>query len=57
MIAMVVEAPTVDLEERLSRGVEFLFDMEQRGDLGPEYRRWLSAWLQLLDRYERQYAS
>lgn len=51
-------APTVEgLEERLTRGADLLFDMEQRGDTGAEYLRWLQRWLQLLDRYEHLQAS
>jgi hypothetical protein len=39
------------LEERLSRGAELLFDMEQRGDLGADYERWLAHYTELLARY------
>lgn len=48
-----VEAPTRprELEMRLTRGAELLFDMEQRGDTGEEYGRWLRAWTELLEQY------
>ena len=36
------------LEERLQRGMELLFDMEQRGDVGADYERWLSHYKELL---------
>jgi hypothetical protein len=49
-----IEAPPVpSLEERLTRGAELLFDMEQRGDTGPAYARWLQSWVELLQQYER----
>lgn len=44
--------PLTVLEERLERGSRILSDMEQRGDIGPEYARWLDRWLQLLEQYE-----
>jgi hypothetical protein len=51
-------APRVEgLEERLTRGAELLFDMEQRGDTGVEYLRWLQHWLHLLDQYEHLQAA
>jgi hypothetical protein len=40
------------LEERLSKGADLLFDMEQRGDTGFEYGRWMDAWADLLTEYE-----
>jgi hypothetical protein len=52
MIQMTEEAQTLALEERLSRGADLLFDMEQRGELGPEYHRWLRRWTELLAQYE-----
>lgn len=52
MIQMTEEAQTLALEERLTRGADLLFDMEQRGELGPEYQRWLRRWAELLDQYE-----
>ncbi|MBV9282860.1 MAG: hypothetical protein JOZ41_22525 [Chloroflexi bacterium] len=55
MSATVMARPTEVLEERLTRGAELLFDMEQRGDTGPEYGRWLRGWLDLLEQYEGQY--
>lgn len=45
------------LEERLSKGAELLFDMEQRGDTGTEYGRWMSAWSELLSEYEELLAA
>lgn len=51
MIQAPVDTVTV-LEERLERGSRLLLDMERRGDLGPEYARWLAHWLQLLREYE-----
>ena len=42
------------LDERLRAGITVLFDMEQRGDTGDEYRRWLQVWLDLLQEYEDQ---
>jgi hypothetical protein len=45
------------LEERLERGAAVLFDMEQRGDTGPEYQRWLETWLELLRQYEGENAA
>lgn len=45
------------LEVRLTRGADLLFDMEQRGDLGPDYARWLDHWLQLLAEYEASCAA
>jgi len=51
-------APAVEgLEERLIRGADLLFEMEQRGDTGAEYLRWLQHWLHLLDRYEHLQAA
>lgn len=40
------------LAERVKQGLELLFDMEQRGETGPEYERWLGHWMSLLDQYE-----
>lgn len=40
------------LVERLARGAELLFDMEQRGETDGRYSRWLAAWLELLNEYE-----
>lgn len=45
------------LEERLEKGAELLFDMEQRGDMGPDYGRWVSAWSDLLTEYEKLVAA
>ena len=40
------------LEERLTKGAQVLFDMEQAGNCGGEYQLWFSAWSALLDEYE-----
>jgi hypothetical protein len=40
------------LEERLVRGADLLFDLEQRGETGQEYQRWLEGWVELLRQYE-----
>ena len=45
------------LEERLTRGVEILFEMEQRGDTGDEYGRWFAIWSDLLREYEQLLAN
>ena len=52
MIQILPESPTTLLEQRLERGGELLFDMEQRGDTGPEYQRFLAHYLGLLAQYE-----
>jgi len=39
MAQAVIEGQVATLEERLARGAELLFDMEQRGDTGEEYER------------------
>jgi hypothetical protein len=52
---MIATSPATDvemLEERLERGLDLLFDMEQRGDLSHEYQRYLRFWLDLLGQYE-----
>jgi hypothetical protein len=51
MIQALPQSEIQMLEERLSRGAELLFDMEQRGDLGAEYERWLAHYVDLLERY------
>jgi hypothetical protein len=40
------------LERRLSQGADILFDMEQRGDTGADYRQWLDRWIEMLAEYE-----
>lgn len=57
MIQVPVETSRATLEERLARGVDLLFDMEQRGDFGLEYQRWLSRWIELLEEYEARHAA
>jgi hypothetical protein len=52
MIQVLPESPTTMLEQRLARGVELLFDMEQRDDVGAEYNRLLLRFLGLLEEYE-----
>jgi hypothetical protein len=52
-LALSVEA----LEERLMRGADVLFDMEQRGDTGPRYAAWLRQWVEMLDEYESRQAA
>ncbi len=49
-----IEAETAGdvLEMRLSKGADLLFDMEQRGDVGTEYNRYLRLWQDLLEQYE-----
>ena len=42
----------VQLELRLARGAELLFDMECRGETGTDYDRWLERWMALLLQYE-----
>lgn len=54
MIQVLPESPTAMLEQRLMRGAELLFDMEQRGDTGPEYGRFLMHFVGLLEEYEEQ---
>jgi hypothetical protein len=51
MMATLIEAPAAQLERRLAHGAEVLFDMEQRGDTGADYARWLEAWTRLLEQY------
>jgi hypothetical protein len=41
-----------ELEERLSRGAELLFDMELRGETAGNYESWLQRWQELLIEYE-----
>ncbi|HEX6506703.1 MAG TPA: hypothetical protein VF221_03635 [Chloroflexota bacterium] len=45
------------LEERLSRGSELLFDMERRGETGPDYDRYLAYFESLLEEYEEAAAA
>jgi hypothetical protein len=52
-MSQVITAPPAEvLEERLARGADWLFAMEQRGETGPEYARWLQIWMELLAQYE-----
>lgn len=50
----VMDSPVPVLERRLAQGADILFDMEQRGDTGEEYCRWLKRWTELLDEYMAQ---
>jgi len=52
-----VAAPSNGLEERLWRGADLLWDLEQRGETGAEYSLWLDHWLHLLQQYEGKCAS
>lgn len=52
MIELHSASPAAALEDRLTRGLELLFDMEQRGEMDREYRVWLRRWLDILDQYE-----
>ncbi|HEX8918570.1 MAG TPA: hypothetical protein VF898_08710 [Chloroflexota bacterium] len=52
MIQVDAESDIDTLEARLSKGAELLFDMEQRGETGGEYARWLEYWMRLLEQYE-----
>ncbi len=52
MIQIEVETAADVLEMRLSKGADLLFDMEQRGDVGTEYDRYLRLWQDLLEQYE-----
>jgi hypothetical protein len=51
VMAMVMEAPAVALERRFAQGAGVLFDMEQRGETGADYSRWLDAWREMLAEY------
>lgn len=57
MAQAVAPSPVVNLEERLVRGAAFLFDLEQKGDMGAEYERWLQHWIELLREYEQAQAA
>ena len=52
MSTATIMAPRDVLQERLSRGADILFDMEQRGDTGQQYLDWLSRWEAMLREYE-----
>ena len=53
----VLETDVVTLETRLHRGAQLLFEMEQRGDLGSDYMRWLDGYTDLLRQYESLHAA
>lgn len=53
----VLEMDLDTLEHRLQRGAELLFEMEQRGDTGTDYQRWLAGYTDLLRQYETLYAA
>ena len=42
---------------RLTRGADLLFDMEQRGETGPEYETYFDLYRDLLRRYEAHQAA
>jgi hypothetical protein len=52
MSQVMTEARVDTLMERLVRGADVLFEMEQRGETDARYSRWLAGWLQLLAEYE-----
>lgn len=52
MSQVMTEVRVDTLAERLARGAELLFDMEQRGETDARYSRWLASWLELLAEYE-----
>lgn len=53
----VLEIDVETLEQRLHRGAQLLYEMEQRGDMGTEYQRWLVGYVDLLNQYESLYAA
>lgn len=57
MIDVLPESPVGLLEQRLARGADLLFDMEQRGDTDSEYQRFLLHYEALLEEYERTAAA
>lgn len=57
MIQALPDSPIAMLETRLARGAELLFDMEQRGDMGVDYSRFLLHFLGLLQEYQDQIRS
>lgn len=57
MSMLATMSPVEVLEERLTRGAELLFDLEQRGDLGMQYMQWLRHWEALLVEYEKACAA
>jgi len=53
-----VQVPTIDeLEERLRNGVQYLFELERRGETNGEYARWLDRWVAMLQQYEELQAA
>lgn len=52
---MVVMAAASSLEQRLTRGAQLLFDMEQRGETGGDYDVWRERWESMLHQYELQH--
>jgi hypothetical protein len=53
----VLETNVETLEQRLHRGAQLLFEMEQRGDTGTDYQRWLTGYTELLRQYELLHAA
>jgi len=52
MIDVRSTSPLAALEERLLRGAQLLFDLEQRGDTENGYPLWFERWVALLEEYE-----
>ncbi len=52
---MVVMLQESSLEQRLTRGAQLLFDMEQRGETGRDYDVWKERWESMLRQYELQH--
>ncbi len=57
MIDALAESPASMLVQRLQRGADLLFDMEQRGDFGDEYERFLNHFVRLLGEYEESFTA
>jgi hypothetical protein len=53
----VLETDVEALEQRLHRGAQLLLEMEERGDTGSDYQRWLAGYTDLLSQYESLHAA
>jgi hypothetical protein len=53
----VLETDTEALEQRLHRGAQLLFELEERGETGADYQRWLAGYTELLRQYELLHAA
>lgn len=53
----VLETNVEALEQRLHRGAQLLLEMEERGDTGSDYQRWLAGYTDLLSQYESLHAA